>query len=276
MSSATLEKDFSRMGARVKVGPPGRWARSDFSIDIRRDEEGEFFDIQVTNEIEMMILDVQKTDRHLLLGVKEPKSQFSKFLCGHDERSWFTCAIPESTGASSVFAAKQALKPRELQEIERNGGLKTKNIHKRHRKLKSGVKIHRQGEFMFVQEPSFNPVNKFPNVIHRNEPLSRNTRSKPHMAEFAYRSGGETIYISDYSEATKDGVSKTEYENIFRRDPEAKNNAWRTRTIADAVYVKGRITHSDHKTLDLKDEWYRVMINTEGQSKAFGKVRFVD
>lgn len=278
MSTATLEKDFSRMGARVKVGPPNRgWGQSrDFTIDIRRDEEGEFFDIKVNEEIDMMILDVQKNDRHLLLGVKESKTQFSKFLCGHDERSWFTCAIPESSGAASVFDAKQALKPRELQEIERNGGLKTKNTHKRHRKLKSGRKIHRQGEFMFIQEPGFNPVNKFPNVVHKNEPLSRNARSKPHMAEFAYRTGGESIRVSDYSEETKSGISKERYEQIIKADPEARNIKWQYRTIADAVYVKGRITHRDHKTLDLKDEWYRVMISTEGSAKGAVNVRFVD
>lgn len=276
MSIATLEKNFSRMGARVKVGPPGRFERRDFSINIRRDEEGEFFDIQVASEIDMMILDVQKTDRHLLLGVKESKNQFSKFLCGHDERSWFTCAIPESSGASSVFDAKQALKPRELQEIEKIGGLKRKNSQKRHRKLKTGIKIHRQGEFMFVLEPNFNPVNKFPNVIHRNEPLSRNTRSKPHMAEYAYRTNGETLYISDYSEKTKGGISTAEYQELLRKDPDAKKFRWQNRAIADAVYVKGRVTHRDHKTLDLKDQWYRVMINTEGQSRAAANVKFVD
>lgn len=57
----------------------------------------------------MLVLDAQKDDRHLLLLVKDhtvtttrngfqasekliPKA---RFLCGHDERNWFTCAVPE-------------------------------------------------------------------------------------------------------------------------------------------------------------------------------------
>jgi hypothetical protein len=276
METATLEKNFSRMGARVKVGPPNRRTRTDFSIDIRRDEKGEFFDIQVAKEIEMMVLDVQKKDRHLLLRVNDPDNPQAKFLCGHDERSWFTCAVPESTPVSSVFSAKQALKPTELKDIERNGGLKRKNAHKRHRKLKNGVKIHRQGEFMFIQEPRFNPSGKFPHVIHKNEPMSRGGKSKPHMVEYLYRTGGETVYVSDYSEEAKFGLSKEDYDKVRKRDPDAARVAWQTRHFVSSVYVKGKITHSDHKTLNLKDGWYKVLMNTEGSSKARSSVRFLD
>ena len=60
---------------------------------------------------------------------------------GHDERNWFTCAVPG--GASSVSQAKQALKPVILQEIESKEGLKASRAHKRHRRLNSGRKIHR-------------------------------------------------------------------------------------------------------------------------------------
>lgn len=76
-----------------------------------------------------MIMDVQKQDRHLLLLVKDPdghaitfsqasdprRISISKFLCGHDERNWFTCAVPGK--ASTVFQAKQDLKPKDLQDL---------------------------------------------------------------------------------------------------------------------------------------------------------------
>lgn len=276
METAILEKKFSQMGARVKVGPPGRYNRSDFSIDIRRDKEGEFFDIQIKNEIEMMVLDIQKDDRHLLLRVNDPDNPQAKFLCGHDERSWFTCAIPESSGASNVFQAKQALKPRILQDIEKNEGLKTKHVHKRHRKLKSGRKIHRQGEFMFIEELGFKPDLNFPHVIHKDEPMSRGGGSKPHMAEFLYRRGGTIVYVSDYNSEAQNGLSEKDYNDILKKDPKAKALHWQRRVANAAVFVKGRITHQDHKTLDLKDIWYRVEMNTENRARAGKNVRFLD
>lgn len=276
METATLEKKFSQMGARVKVGPPRRFNRSDFSIDIRRDKEGEFFDIQVKKEINMMVLDIQKDDRHLLLRVNDPENPKAKFLCGHDERSWFTCAIPESAGASSVFQAKQALKPKILRDIEQNEGLRTKQAHKRHRKLKSGRRIHRQGEFMFIEEPGFTPDNNFPHVIHKNEPMSRGGGSKPHMAEYLYRRGGTIVYVSNHSSETQNGLSEKNYHELIKKDPKLKVLDWQRRVADATVYVKGRITHKDHRTLDLKEIWYRVEINTEGKSKAQVNVRFLD
>jgi len=42
-----------------------------------------------------------------------------------------------------------------------------------------------------------------------------------------------------------------------------------------AVYAKGRIRHADHKTITLHG-WHRVLMNTEGQSKAMRNVAFLD
>jgi hypothetical protein len=41
------------------------------------------------------------------------------------------------------------------------------------------------------------------------------------------------------------------------------------------VYVNGRIRHADHKTITLNG-WHRVLMNTEGQSKAMKNVVFLD
>jgi hypothetical protein len=224
MNTALIEKKFTQMGARVKIQEPVRTFQQPppFTIDIRRDSDGEFFDIRVKKEIDMMVMDVQKKDRHLLLGVKDVSDALGLFLCGHDERNWFTCAIPESAGASTVLQAKQALKPSILQDIERREGLKTSDAHKRHRKLKSGRKIHRQGEFMFIEDPEFKPSEEFPHVIHKNEPMSRGQSSKPHMAEFLYRTGGTNLHVSNYNSQTQDGLTTKQYYVLVRKDPVAK------------------------------------------------------
>ena len=41
------------------------------------------------------------------------------------------------------------------------------------------------------------------------------------------------------------------------------------------VYVKGRIRHPDHASIRLYG-WHRVLMNTEGQSKAMRNVAFLD
>lgn len=64
-----------------------------------------------------MVMDVQKNDRHLLLMARDKDGSPLKFLCGHDERHWFTCAVPG--GPSTVFQAKQALKPPEIVRAEK-------------------------------------------------------------------------------------------------------------------------------------------------------------
>ncbi len=71
------------------------------TVDIRRDERGEYFDVRHRSDVSVEVLDVKRADRHLLLMVREPtesagRETKSKFLCGHDERSWFVAAIPES------------------------------------------------------------------------------------------------------------------------------------------------------------------------------------
>ena len=41
------------------------------------------------------------------------------------------------------------------------------------------------------------------------------------------------------------------------------------------VYVRGRVRHADHATITLHG-WHRVLMNTEGQSKAMRNVPFLD
>jgi hypothetical protein len=289
MDTAVVQKKFSEMGARVKVSKPEtRWNPNPqpFTIDIRRDEEGEFYDIRRKKEIEMMIMDVQKKDRHLLLLVKNPngnstsfsqasdprRASISKFLCGHDERNWFTCAVPGK--ASTVLQAKQDLKPKELQDIETREGLKTNRAHKRHRKLESGKKIHRQGEFMFIPEPDFQPPAGSLSVILRHEPMSRG-RGNSHFAEQLYRAGGTTVYVSSYNRQSRTiGLTEKEFKALSLDDQ--KTYRWTQRTRNATVWVKGKITHKEHRTLDLGTLWHRVVMNTENLAAGAQFVAFMD
>jgi hypothetical protein len=286
--NTTVEKKFQAMGARIKISEPrNTWRGSQpFTIDIRRDKEGEFFDIQVKKEIELMVLDVQKEDRHLLLMTKDhtpvttragalvapADPSKARFLCGHDERNWFTCAVPG--GASNVFQAKQTLKPTILQEIEAREGLKTSRAHKRHRKLNSGRKIHRQGEFMFIPEPGFQPPVGSLTIIHRHEPMSRGNGGNSHFAEYLYRSGGEKVYVS--GSIAPNGFTEKEYQAWLKANPGEKWRRFDIRVRDARVLVKGKITHKEHKTLDLGETWHRVALNTENMAIGARSVAFLD
>lgn len=279
MNTTVIEKKFNEMGARVKINQPNHRrhlnADSNFAIDILRDSEGQYFDVQVKDEIDVLIADVQKKDRHLLLMTKDPtenvhKPEIRRFLCGHDEREWFTAAIPGTV--STVIQAKQALKPTELQRLETLGGVKAKHLQKRRRKLESGGKIIRQGEFMFVPEPNLKVnENRALDLVFRNEPLSRggNRRAgKPHMAQFLHRRGGENVYVRGSRV-----ISVADYEKMT--DSKEKRN-WRLMKRNPTAFVKGKIIHSDHATVYLGDVWHRVLVNTENQAKGQENVVFLD
>src|SRR5215510_7765273 len=105
--SEVLERRFAEMGARVSLGE--RPWRGQPRIDVRTDAQGEVFTIDFTGagtEAEVVVVDVQPRDRHLLLLVRDGEGK-SKFLCGHDERHWFVAAVPES--ARSVTGVKTAM-----------------------------------------------------------------------------------------------------------------------------------------------------------------------
>src|SRR5947207_1904346 len=138
----TLAKHFEKIGARAKLrpGPKPRpvWlyrghgenrlndgefanrnaemnaenirrAENMIRVDIRKDKNGEYFDIQLGDKAEVQVLDSQPESRHLLLMRRAVDGTKSKFLCGHDERHWFVAAIPDKTAASNVATALEAL-----------------------------------------------------------------------------------------------------------------------------------------------------------------------
>jgi hypothetical protein len=265
-----LKQAFETVGARLKFGfadGPDQWNRS-VIVDVKKDRKGEYFDIRADRMVELRILDMAPKDRHLLLLARDPNNPKAKFLCGHDERHWFIAAIPEKSPVSTVTEAKQALKPKELVEIESSRGVKPSDLHKRRRRTKSSGKILRQGEFVFVPEPDFQPTL---DAVHRNEMLARG--GNPHTADYLYREGGTKVYISHQH---PDGITEEEYERFLKDKPEAKRWGWRVQVRNPTVYVKGRIRHPEHATLNLRSTWHRVIPNTEAAAKASVNVAFID
>jgi len=262
-----LERAFAKMGARVKVGDAetrwlgGRWVRQDLALDVRDDAKGEHFLISWDRETveELIVLDVQPRDRHLLLLSRE-KGKKHRFLLGHDERHWFVAGIPEAMPVSRVRDAKLALKPEAV--IAGEGRVRSKYRDRR----RNAARI-RQGEWFFV--PVTN-VTLVPLMILRNEPLVRSRGGKPHVCEQLYRFGGETVYVSP---GAPNGLTEEEYRALS----EGERNRWTWRVMRrnPKVYVRGRVRHPDHETLAL-DGWHEVFSNTEHLSHAMRNVVFLD
>ena len=266
MDTSLLETKFDRIGARLKVAGwlarSARWA-GPVTLNIRADRDGEFFEITATDpDAEIAVLDVQPRDRHLLLLVREGKEK-SKFLCGHDERHWFVAGIPESAPVGTVRQAKEALKPPEVQAAQARQGLRAKARDRR----KNSAYI-RQGEWFFLPATDLSVDES---LVLSNEPLRRGA-GKPHWAEYCYRTGGETVYVC---RRHSNGVTTAQYMAIVTANSDAVTWGWRQMVRNAGVYVRGRIRHPDHATIILHG-WHRVVLNTEGQSRAMRGVAFLD
>ncbi len=268
-----LERKFHRIGARIKrLDRSRRLARFDsrlpggsLRLDVQTDREGEFFAIigNANAGAKVEVLDVEPEDRHLLLMVRQDGAK-NKFLCGHDERHWFVAAIRESAPVGTVRAAKEALKPPEIQSIQARLGLRWAERNRR-----KNAAYQRQGEWFFVPAPGLKADET---LILRDEPITRGNGSKPHTAEFCIRTGGETVYVN---RLYPNGLAELNYRRLIEERPEAKNWSWRLMQRDSLVYVRGRIRHADHKTITLKG-WHRVLMNTENQAQAMRHVAFLD
>jgi hypothetical protein len=255
------------MGARVQFGqlnkrnrPQGRIASEDLAFDVRRDREGEYFLISrsLGSTTELVVLDVQPRDRHLLL-LSRNGIEKHRFLLGHDERHWFVAGIPESAPVSRVRDAKQALKPDLVQSSERR-------VRARYRDRRSNAARIRQGEWFFVPAPHARVGQLH---VLRNEPIAR-AGGKPHVCDELYRFGGETVYVSP---GAPNGLTDEQYRSLS--DDERNRWNWRVLRRNPKVYVRGRVRHPDHKTVAL-DGWHEVLSNTENLSHAMRNVAFLD
>jgi hypothetical protein len=268
MNTNLLDAKFARIGARLKVADsPSRRTRTAgvVSLDVQSDRRGEFFEIARPpgSGAEVAVLDVRPADCHLLLLVREGKEK-SKFLCGHDERHWFVAGIPESAPVGTVAQAKEALKPAEVLVAQAGKRLRAGDRNRR-----KNAAFVRQGEWFFLPVPGFAVKGK---LVRPNEPLARGNGGKPHWAESCYRTGGEAVHVCSRH---PNGVTGAEYARILSGNPKAKRWGWRAMRRNPGVYLKGRVRHPDHATITLHG-WHRVVLNTEGLSKAMKNVAFLD
>jgi hypothetical protein len=260
-----LIRPFDRMGARVAVGGFTNDPRR-ISVNILRDRYGQYFTIQAGEGVRLVVPQVQEAQRHLLLVCKVlGTGTVHKYLCGHDEREWFAAAVPADRGVSDVRSAMTALMPPRVREEAARRGVRGRELSSRYTSA-----YRRQGEWFFVPQESFSP----PTVaVRRNEMLARGG-GKPHYAEFGYRTGGETAYASPGYQGGQ-WFAEDRYLRLITENPELKRRNWRTARINMRVYVKGRIRHPDHATINLWC-WHEVMMNTESLAPAMEHLRFVD
>jgi len=207
---------------------------------------------------ELVVLDVQPRDRHLLLLSRSGPDKH-RFLLGHDECHWFVAGIPETTPVSCVRDAKQALKPDLVQSSERR-------LRAKYRNRRGNAARIRQGEWFFIPAPD-RRVEKF--LILRNEPIARGG-GKPHVCEELYRFGGATVYVS---RGAPNGLVEDQYRALS--DGERNRWNWQVMRRNPKVYVRGRVRHPDHRTVVL-DGWHEVLSNTENRSHAMRNVAFLD
>jgi len=257
-----LETMFERMGARVKLRET--FSRNRGGIDIRSDKRGEYFDIGVEaiDRVEYEVIDIRPRLKHLLLMARRNNGKH-KFLCGHDERHWFVCAVPGAS-VSNVIAAMEALQPPDVRTAVGRKVKRTKNRLRRRNEA-----FVRQGEWFFIPAPELS-VN--PKLVLRDEPISRGRGGKPHMCQFLYRTGGEVVYVCGIR---PHGLTTREYAALISVDPEAKHWGWHRRMRDATAYVCGRVWHPDHKTVVL-DGWHRVLMNTENLAPGARAVVFLD
>jgi hypothetical protein len=258
---------FRQMGAQADVvtHSGGRMTRR-VELDIRRDARGAYFYISHRWDIRLDVLDVVADDRHLLLRATDertgqPDADVSQFLCGHDERSWFVAAIPESDRVMSVQGAKDALKPQAVWDAMRNAAVPA---HERDARVNDA--FIRQGEWFFLPRPEME-VSEL-NAL-RHEPIQRGA-GRPHVCQFLCREGGDEVYVSA---GYPNGLTRKEYHQL----PRAQRYRWYwTVTRRDArVYVRGAIQHPDHAGVFLWC-WHEVVPNRETEASAMEEVAFLD
>ena len=77
------------------------------------------------------------------------------------------------------------------------------------------------------------------------------------------------------ADVNQNGLTEAQYRKLISRKPKLRKLGWVTQRRNPGVFVRGKVRHSDHKTIVL-DGWHRVLMNTETESVAMRHVAFID
>jgi len=185
------------------------------------------------------------------------KEQKEKLLLGHDERHWFVAGVPEK--ARNIKDAFKLLKPEAARLSQERAGVGGKALDKRRNKG-----FIRQGEWFFV------PVQFEPDKtqhIYKNEPIQRSAGSTPHIVEKLVRMGGQQVYLlrgKIYTQGQRDAYVTLNGNTNFQ-----------VRTQNAQVFVTGRVSHKDHKTIHLQG-WHEVHLSRESGNMGRSAQGFLD
>jgi hypothetical protein len=268
-----LKNAFCGIGSRVRVTAmpeisagniPAR--RNDravtlpgIQVSVSRDRKGEFFDISAHESVDVQVMNMDKTLKHLLLFARDRNDSKYRYLCGRDERGLFAAAVPGAV--SSVAGAMEALKPDTV--VQSQEGLTIKKRNKRRNRA-----FRRQGEWFFVPAPDLDPA---AGLIRYNEPVRRG-RSRAHIVEEVFRRGGEAVYVC---RKYPNGLGEKEYRDLMRRDAEARRWQWTVMRKNMDVFGRGKVTHPDHRTIELNG-WHKIIPNRETEAWFIETLVFLD
>jgi hypothetical protein len=272
MNVEALTRQFARIGADLEIAErpsvSGRNGASNFSLDIKEEGRKEFYLLEIAKPaietVDFQVLNSRPDLRHLVLMARNESAEIAskeKFLCGHDERHWFVASLPQAA-VTDVRTAMEALKPREAVWSQRRAEVRPRDRNKRH-----NAGFIRQGEWFFVPMPTFQPGPL--DVIRKDEPISRGAGSKPHIVSELMRRGGELVYVNRRTRAM---LTAAQFSNQIRQGKLKNAQEWVDQRMTSLVFVRGKVRHADHKTIELKG-WHRVAMNAEPVSN---NVRFLD
>lgn len=254
----SVEKAFQQIGTKLVI-QDGQWrprqvGASGWRLNIRTNGKQEHFVLTRWSPLQITVPEVQPANRHLLLSISDGKSP-AKFLCGHDERHYFAAGV--STGVHSIQKAMESLQPAPIREL-------AARLRPKDRFTRKNEAYLRQGEWFFV--PMGEDFKVPPLLILTNEPIRRG-RSKPHMCQHIYRTGGRDVMF--HRSLAPTGMDPNKF--VALDDEVRVKHGWTRMRVDAEVYAMGKITHSDHATLTLHG-WHRVYLSEEVSysSEVFG------
>lgn len=149
----------------------------------------ELFSLSPSHRVRPTVLDASARRRHLLLVLARGPIE-RRILFGHDERHLFWSILPGPERITRVDLAFEALKPREVREVEtrseaHRGGSRSRPV--------------RQGEWFFVPEPDFVAVHWMRSRTSVLRRAGSGRDGHPHRADemlaFVDESGKNRCYV---------------------------------------------------------------------------------